>query len=361
MNDDWLQLQRTYWDQWTDLNRKALGLDAPKTAAWEGALDHWWQALAPAAPDPVRDCMDKMVQQGKMFFRMADTFASELTASGTPADGWDAITKVFADMQKAFGGDYAQGDEALHKMLAFWELPYDNWQRMTSSLSPIPGDLLRNMPHDQVKESLNRFLSAPGLGYAREEQSQYQDLVRRTLAYQQALQEYLAFFSHLGVKSTDRMRQTLEKLTKEEKTVDSARSVYDTWVSCCEEVYAEEVRTPEYARIHGQLINAQMALKRRMSVMVDETLGAMNMPTRSEMRTLQDRLQESRRESKALRHEVESLKKEIRSLGQGQLDVRPQPPASGAEAQDDTPAPRPAPRKKVAVRKKTDSRRSAPK
>jgi polyhydroxyalkanoate synthase subunit PhaE len=44
-----------------------------------------------------------------------------------------------------------------------------------------------------------------------------------------------------------------------------------------------------------------MALKQRMSVMVDESLGALNMPTRSELRTLQDRLQETRRENKRLR------------------------------------------------------------
>jgi hypothetical protein len=44
---------------------------------------------------------------------------------------------------------------------------------------------------------------------------------------------------------------------------------------------------------------------------VDEALGGMNMPTRSELRTLQDRLQETRREYKALRREVEMLKREL--------------------------------------------------
>jgi hypothetical protein len=54
-----------------------------------------------------------------------------------------------------------------------------------------------------------------------------------------------------------------------------------------------------------------MALKQRMSVMVDETLGAMNMPTRSELRTLQDRVQETRRENKRLRRELDALKREL--------------------------------------------------
>ena len=173
MNDDWLHLQQKYWEQWSDVSRKALGLDTGGTDAWESAMDHWWQAMAPAAPDPSRDFMERMLEQGKMFFRMADNFTRSLQSTQKdPADGWQAINGVLAEIQKAFSGNYQEGDDALHKMLAFWELPYDNWQRTMSSLSPIPGDLLRNMPHDQVKESLHRFLSAPGLGYAREEQSQ---------------------------------------------------------------------------------------------------------------------------------------------------------------------------------------------
>jgi len=359
MTEDWLQLQRKYWEQWTDVSRKAMGLDEGGTDAWEGAMDHWWQAMAPAAPDTSRDFMEKMLEQGKMFFRIADNFTRSVYSSPKDSGGWPAIDGVLKDMQKAFNGEYAQGDEALHKMLAFWELPYDNWQRMMSSLSPIPGDLLRNMPHDQVKESLHRFLSAPGLGYTREEQAQYQDLVRRTLEYQRALQQYMAFFSHIGVKSTDRMRESLLSLEKKEETVDSARTLYDNWVGCCEAVYAEEVQTPEYARIHGQLVNAQMALKQRLSVMVDETLGALNMPTRSELRTLQDRVQETRRESKALRREIETLKKQLVSKGPAGSETAL--PGGSGDLTTPAPAVRPATkkapvRKKAAVRKKTAAR-----
>jgi class III poly(R)-hydroxyalkanoic acid synthase PhaE subunit len=221
---------------------------------------------------------------------------------------------------------------------------------MVSSLSLTPGDVLRNMPHDQVKDSLNRFLSAPGLGYAREEQGQYQDLLRRLMAYQRALQRYMQFFSGLGMKSVDHMRRALEGLQADGKAVDSVRGLYDLWVSCCEEVYAEEVRTADYAMIHGELVNALMALKRRMSVMVDESLGAMNMPTRSELRTLQDRLQETRRENKALRLELETLKTRVTALAPA-----PRPPVADAAA----PA-RPAP-ETPPVRRKTAARKAVAK
>ena len=347
--NDWLEIQRKYWEGWTDLSRKATGATAPTANPWEAGLDHWWQAVSPAAPELARDFMSKIMDQGKAFFALADGYTKNLAAMpGTglgagAGDGWAALSRTLEDMQKAFAGGLQGGDEASRRLMAFWELPYDNWQRLVSSLSLVPGDALRNMPH----KHLNQALSAPGLGYTREEQAQYQDLMRRGIEYQQAMQEYLQFFSGLGTKAVGRMRDFMEA---QEKPVESARALYDSWVSCCEQVYAEEVKTAEYARISGRLINAQMAVKQRMAVMVDEALGAMNMPTRSELRTLQDRLQETRREYKALRHEVEALKRQLGNGGGPRpalVRTTPTPPAP-------TPPSRPAaPKKAPAARKAT--------
>jgi regulator of replication initiation timing len=81
-----------------------------------------------------------------------------------------------------------------------------------------------------------------------------------------------------------------------------------------------------------------MALKKRLSVMVDESLGALNMPTRSELRTLQNRLQETRRENKHLRHELEAIKRRIANLPGGDALPRSAPPAVKASAAPSAPA-----------------------
>jgi class III poly(R)-hydroxyalkanoic acid synthase PhaE subunit len=366
-SNDWLDIQRQYWDAWTDMSRKAMetaggpssdGSPSDLTKPWESALDHWWKAFLPAAPDASRDFMEKMMEQGKAFFRMAEGFMPG-AAEGSASDGWSAILKTLEDMQGRFTGSMDDGGDSLHRMMAFWELPYDNWQRMVSSMSPMPGDALRNMPHDPVRGHVDRMLSAPGLGYTREEQTQYQDLTRRTLDYQKALQEYLGFYSKLGIKSIERMRGYLQGVVDSGKSIDSARAIYDNWVQCCEQVYAEEVITPEYAQIHGHLINSQMALKKRLSVIVDEYLGALNMPSRSELRTLQDRLQETRRENKHLRSEMNALKRQVSGLGRAAATPAPAPAASSPAAprppQMASPAARPAP----AATKKTVARKKA--
>jgi class III poly(R)-hydroxyalkanoic acid synthase PhaE subunit len=315
-NEEWMKTQQAYWEKWTEMNRQAMGIEKPAKSPLESALEHWWQGIAPGTTDVNRDFMDKMMEQGKSFFRLAENYYRN---AGQSESWMDAANRTLSDMQQMFSGGMENffsgtegaGDDTLHRMMAFWEMPIDNWQRMVSSLSLMPGDLLRNVPHS---DGIDRFLSAPGLGYMREEEGQYKKLMQRLVEYQRALGDYMRFFSNLGLLSVERLREKLRELVDEDKQIESARGLYDLWVSSSEEVYGEQVMTPEYAKIHGRLVNALMALKQKLSQLVDESLGGFNMPTRRELRTLQGRLQESRRESKALRAEIELLKEQMTEL-----------------------------------------------
>ncbi|MEJ2692896.1 MAG: class III poly(R)-hydroxyalkanoic acid synthase subunit PhaE [Candidatus Thiodiazotropha sp.] len=315
-NEEWMKTQQAYWEKWTEMSRQAMGVEKPGKSPLESAMEHWWQGIAPGATDFNRDFMDKMMEQGRSFFRLAENYYR----NAGQGESWvDAANRTLADLQQMFSGGAGNffsgvegsGDDALHRMMAFWEMPIDNWQRMVSSLSLMPGDLLRNVPHTQ---GIEQFLSAPGLGYMREEEGQYKKLMQRVVDYQRALGDYMHFFSNLGLLSVERLREKVGELVDQGKQIESARGLYDLWVSSSEEVYGEQVMTPAYAKIHGRLVNALMALKQTLSQLVDESLGGFNMPTRRELRTLQDRLQESRRESKALRAEMELLKEQMMEL-----------------------------------------------
>lgn len=344
-NEDWMKTQQKYWENWTDMSRKAMGLEKPAKSPLESAMEHWWQGVAPGTTDFNRDFMNKMMDQSSSFFRMAESYYQN---AGESQNWLDAANRTINDLQQMFSGNLENifsgtenvGDDALHKMMAFWEMPFDNWQRMVSSLSLVPGDLLRNMPHS---DGMERFLSAPGLGYMREEEGQYKQLMQRVVTYQRSLTEYMRFFSNLGLLSANRLREKVQELMEEGKQIDSARGLYDLWVSSSEEVYGEQVMTPEYAKIHGRLVNALMAVKQKLSHLVDESLGGLNMPTRRELRTLQDRLQESRREYKALKAEMELLKGQM-------MELRKPVPEKGKSSQAPAAAKKPA-KKKVSKKK----------
>lgn len=340
---DWLEIQRKYWEGWTELSRKAMGAQVPAKSPWEQAVDQWWQTMLPAAPDFSRGFVDRLLEQGKSFFQLTEELGRALQQQPGGADWQKATETTLKAMERAFGAGGAQSD-AFSRIMAFWEMPLDNWQRMVSSLSLTPGDSLRSMPH---REQLDRFLSAPGLGYTRETQAQWQKLGRLALDYQSALQDYVRFFSNLGLRSVQCLREHLDKLSESDKTIESARELYDMWVSTCEESYADEVLSEQYSRVHGRLVNALMAYKKHEAELVDEMLAALNMPTQAEIRTLHERLQQMRRETKALRAAVQALNERVDSRPQGS-----KPPPAPAET------PRKAPAKKAATARARGTKQS---
>jgi class III poly(R)-hydroxyalkanoic acid synthase PhaE subunit len=300
-NEDWLNTQRQYWEQWTDLQQQALGVKQPAASPWEQAMEHWWGAVQGAMPDYGQSFYTKMMDQGKSFFRMAEETMQASSGKENATDAWAHILSGLTDSFHKAGSN-----DLFNKTTAFWEMPLDNWNRMASAMSPVPGDTLRGMPHADVRNHLDRLLGAPGLGYTREGQAQYQSLAQAAMEYQEALAEYALFFSSMGEKAGALLQERLA-----DTPVESARQLYDAWVGCCEEVYAVEVMKEDYSKLHGRLVNALMVLKSRWGEVLNEYLSAMNIPTRDDIRTLQLRVQEQRRENKLLRAEVDALRKVV--------------------------------------------------
>lgn len=312
-NDDWMNVQRQYWEQWNDLQQQTMGFNKPPANPWEQAMDHWWGAVRNAVPPTGQDFYSKMMDQGKDFFRMAEKV---MPAAGGQESATETWTRLLSSLTESF--QQAPGMDGLKQANGFWEMPLDNWNRMASALSPVPGDALRGMPTGSVKEHLDRVLGAPGLGYTRESQAQYQSFAQATLEYQEAMAEYAMLFTQMGEKS---VRVLQEKV--KDTPIESARQLYDTWIGCCEEVYAEQVMTPEYIALHGRLVNALMLVKSRWGEILNEYLSMLNVPTRDDLRTLQIRMQEQRRENKTLRSEVNALRKLVEKISAAPAPAAP--------------------------------------
>lgn len=309
-NDNLLEIQKKYWESWNEISGKASVVEgASPRSPWEMALEHWWEAVSPAAPEMARDFMTRMMDQGKQFFRMAALFSGKAESDGQATDWRDLLNRLSDEFRSAGGVDSsANAKHRLHGLMGFWELPFDNWQHMALTLSLLQGDPFRNMRQVGWQADMDSLFPTSGLGYTREELAQQQKLFKLLSDYKRALQEYSQFFTDIGSETVKRLAEKLEQKSHKGELIKSARALYDTCVESCEEVYGERVRTTEYIRINGQLVNTFMGVKHQVGVMVDANLGALNMPTRRELRTLQARMQEDRRECRRLRAELELLK-----------------------------------------------------
>lgn len=325
--------------------------------------------MAGGSPPLLQDFFDKLIGMGKSYFSMAERVAG---MPGNNQKAGDAVSDWLDQMRKAcdaWGASLgAQQDPHMRDFMSFWDMPLDTWQRTMSSFSPFPGDFLKALHPEgadamagDMREHLDRFLSMPGVGYSRESQEQYQHLARLVLDYQKAMQDYAIALSKVGVKSTDRFQEKLAETTASDGPVSSLRAFYDLWVDACEEVYGDFAMTDEYSEMYGEMVNALMAVKHHGSLLVDEMLESMNMPTHREINTLHRRHHETRRDLRALRNEVEQLRDELRgsSTAQTARTTRKKAPTRKTATKKTTPAKSVAPKKRAA--KKTTARKTTQK
>jgi polyhydroxyalkanoate synthase subunit PhaE len=342
--DQWLEAQRKYWDAWLDLSRMSTEAAsaspgaAPAANPWAGALEQWWKSVSAAVPPEGRDFFDRMMDLGRGYFTMAEGLVRQ-GGGAAPAEALKTWLDQLSESLRTAGRGKGAADNHARDFMAFWQLPMDTWQRVASSFMPLPGDIMTALRPEgapalgrDMREHLDRFLSIPGVGYTRESQEQYQDLSRLLLEYQCAWQAYEAGLARVALESVDRFRARLADAARREQPIGTMRELFNEWVDVCEEVYGEYVMSEDYARAYGEMVNALMAVKHQGSKLVDEVLEGLNMPTRREISTLHERFQESRREIRRLRRDLDEL------LAVRNGNAAGAPAATGQE----TPARRPA-------------------
>jgi len=310
--EDWMTSQRAFWDTWSRLYQQAAepspgGFSVP----WTAALEVWQKSVSQPTSEPGQAFLQGLLRQGKVFLRVAEDYTK--LAGSAKGTEWQEVFQGKVNDWKAMLTSSSPADmtHAMRGLMPFFELPFETWTRTVSGFSVLPGDFLQALKPeglrqvtDEVHDQIGRFLSVPSVGYTREWQDQNQRGVRLVLDYQRASQEYLNAHARLGVDTIERFSRRVMERAETGQEITSLREVYDLWVDAGEAAYSELVLTEEYAAIYGGLVNALMALKHHSQHLVDEAVGAANLPTRRDMTTLQCRQQEVRRQIAALRSEL---------------------------------------------------------
>jgi class III poly(R)-hydroxyalkanoic acid synthase PhaE subunit len=312
-SNEWIDLQRKYWDAWSQLCQQTLTSNLLPTDLpnpWAQALDNWWKAIAPGVPQENQDLIQKMMEPGKSFFGISEEFTRFLGKLSEPAKSWgnwqDLFLSRVGELKTTLSQTSTEGvTKAMRGLFPFFEMPMDTWTRTFSSASPLPGDFLQVLKPeglaDDLHDRIGRFLSVPGVGYTREWQEQAQRGARLLLDYEWALQKYTQIYSKAGIDTLERLSKKIIDRAEKGGEIKSLREIYDLWVDCCEEAYNDIVFTEEYQDAYGSLVNTLMALKHHSQNMTDELMGALNMPTHKGITTLQCRQQELRRELRDIR------------------------------------------------------------
>ncbi|MGD2137689.1 MAG: class III poly(R)-hydroxyalkanoic acid synthase subunit PhaE [Gammaproteobacteria bacterium] len=316
----WLDAQQQYLDAWLKLSRQDSAW--PTAAApfggagfnpWAESLQQWSKLFAQGLSRDNRDVNSRLFDLGKSYLGMGESFWRLLQQGNDAtcaADWQELLQNALGQIGKGFplsGGD----TDPWPGFAGLWGLPLNTWQRMACSFSPFPGEMEKALRGTQglqpgaASRAAGQYLSLPPVGYTREWQEQFQEWTRLYLEYTQAMQHFAQLLGRVLQRAIELFRGKMTTVIKEGESLGGLRAVYDLWIDCGEEAYAEMVATPEFPRLQAELVNALMRMKRHEQLMVEEVLTALNMPTRREMDTTHARVYELQRQLRGLRDALE--------------------------------------------------------
>lgn len=280
-------LARQYWAAWGDSMRGGGAATRSGTPNWQEAIDSW-SKLARGDREEANAAVERFnaqarnwygqMQQVAAQFAGQDAKAADITAEWKRALG--AIGEnPFPEMFRAMRGQGAHGlDQWVEDASPYLEA----WRRESKTT-----------------------LGMPTFGIGREQQERWQHLTQLHLESQQHDNAYNA----LMLKAVEGAYAVFEgKLAEREepgRQVTSARALFDLWIDAAEEAYAGIALSPEFRKIYGARVNAQMRVRQGMQREVEQMSALFGMPTRTEVDAAHRRIAELERMLRLVSNAIE--------------------------------------------------------
>ena len=173
-------------------------------------------------------------------------------------------------------------------------------------------DMLRGA---RAFDPFDQLANLPGLGYAREKHEEFARLYKAWQAHEAAQQKYNAEMARLMLEALGRFETSMVSPQPGQKPFTSLKDIYAHWVNISEDVYARFAASPAHTRLYGEVVNTLSAVKREMTVVIDQWAGQMNLPTRAEVDNLHQRLHDMKREMREMRAQLDATKAGTKTKG----------------------------------------------
>jgi len=360
--DQWFKAQQQFVGAWSDMAKTGGNGNTSQSDLWAQSFDLWRKACEGKTQPDMELAMRKCMDMGKEYFAMAEQVSKGLSAGANPVEAINQWLEQMKQSLQQFGGMPGFNGTGVNDFMKQWFAPNASWQEMVAGLTPMnqamwqmPGMNTSVFNLGEAIDPLGKVLEAPGVGYFREPQEKQQKGLQLALEYQEANFKFNQAFLRVALESIQGFQNRLLGLDGD-NIPKSLRGLYDLWVEVSEEHYGEFAMSEEYQALYGDMVNRLMIMRRHYSEIADDSLRAMNLPNTREIDTMQERLQQVRRENFSLKKEIKEIKAML-----AQINTRTAPAVKTAPAAKAAPRARKAPAAKAAPRaKKAPAAKAAP-
>lgn len=315
--NDWLRdieaLQRQYVAAWSNSGQQAHGASAPNRDAsasassqfasnpfstlppWQDGLEQLRRWLATVAPN--LDTAGPMMSNANNYLAMLHSIFGSVGRDGAVPFSMPmgASPLGWPPAMYGFSAFTPSADSRLPGIDALYG----------AAFSKAVENLMGNGAHgfgqtptafEQMHSEATSWLRMPMFGADREKHEEQQKAARALVEFQTALQNYNQLMMRVAQAGFARFQKKFEEPATAGQSIESIRALYDVWVDAMEEAYAETALSDEFAKVYGELGNAQMRVRGALQKQVERVCADFNIPTRSELDGVHKKLQALRRE-----------------------------------------------------------------
>lgn len=280
---------------------------------WQNLWQDWQQKMSSASQPHTAP---QGSQYADLFRRMGEPLMQMMAGAANSTTPQDHVQK-WMDTQRGFLEMFVLGSETHKKN----ENPFAAYMEgMTEAAPDFFSQMMKNPAfnlagHGQRAAFASRafdpfdlMASLPGIGYTREKQEEWGRLYHSWQKFDDAQRKYQTQMAKIALIALSRFQEDLKKPPSDTtKVMHSLKEIYVRWVDVSEDVYARFAMSEEYTKLYGDVVNAQMNLKKEMNTLTAQWAQNLNLPTRQEVDTLAERVQALRRDNRALREMIETL------------------------------------------------------
>ncbi len=194
------------------------------------------------------------------------------------------------------------------------------FQTLLQSCMAASGELARAATDQNVPPNAlwQQMLHAFPLGPAREQQLAWQEYLQAQTEYQLRLQMVLHAYGKVFTQSLEAVPAHVQQRQAQGQEVRGFRELYELWIECGERAFAVLARDPEFIAAQAASGNALSRVKRAQNVLIEFWLKAHDLPTRSELNSVHQRLRDMTRRIAELERQLAMQQDKSRGAGKTQ-------------------------------------------
>lgn len=324
---NWVEMQKQYLDALQSFGQnfdtKPQGMNTGEP--WMKAMEYWWQQNQPSMSSLNTNTFQKLMDESRNFYFMGQQLSqllNQINASKASGDEWMSSLNSQIEQMKDFFSAQNITSTAPFAAAASYDLlnnPFIDTLKKSFAEMPTENPFMNmeSMSPDWMN-SMDPMLKMQPLGYSRETQEKLQKNVLLLKEFQIANQAYNEAMLNVSLQGLEKFKQAVIKKSESEEKIESLKQLYDLWVDCNEESYAEFTMTEEYSRLYGDMVNSLMAYKAQSNEIMEDSLRAINLPSKGDItalaekqHTMSRRLRTAEKDAKAYAAHVNQLEKEL--------------------------------------------------